>query len=207
MRECREVINHLKNQAPKKNKWKWRKLVQEKWWKKFMKLSSQEMTKMLMSFLYFIRTKIANLKVKVHVTSALIKEKWTKSIKWDAFHGLGLHACFCLLWSYLLSLSFVRFVRISSSTVLCVEKQSINNSLDAFELSNILLILYCFWLFINWAGESIINIVTYYNQIMISAATGASTLPRDLIQWLDKLDLSYSVRNPKMDLANGFIVA
>lgn len=42
---------------------------------------------------------------------------------------------------------------------------------------------------------------------MISAATGASTLPRDLIQWLDKLDLSYSVRNPKMDLSNGFIVA
>ena len=42
---------------------------------------------------------------------------------------------------------------------------------------------------------------------MISAATGASTMPRDLIQWLDKLDLSYSVRNPRMDLSNGFIVA
>ena len=32
-------------------------------------------------------------------------------------------------------------------------------------------------------------------------------MPRDLIQWLDKLDLSYSVRNPRMDLSNGFIVA
>lgn len=42
---------------------------------------------------------------------------------------------------------------------------------------------------------------------MISAATGASTLPRDLIQWLDRLDLSYSIRNPKMDLSNGFIIA
>ena len=42
---------------------------------------------------------------------------------------------------------------------------------------------------------------------MLNATTGASTLPRDVIQWLDRLDLSYSVRNPKMDLANGFIVA
>lgn len=42
---------------------------------------------------------------------------------------------------------------------------------------------------------------------MISAATGASSLPRDLIQWLDKLDLSYSVRNPRTDLSNGFIIA
>lgn len=42
---------------------------------------------------------------------------------------------------------------------------------------------------------------------MLNATTGASTMPRDLIQWLDRLDLSYSVRNPKMDLSNGFIIA
>ncbi len=42
---------------------------------------------------------------------------------------------------------------------------------------------------------------------MINPASGGSVFPRELIQWLDALDLSYSVRNPKMDLANGFIIA
>lgn len=32
-------------------------------------------------------------------------------------------------------------------------------------------------------------------------------LPRPLIKWLDSLDLAYSIRNPRRDLANGFIVA
>ena len=32
-------------------------------------------------------------------------------------------------------------------------------------------------------------------------------LPRPLIKWLDSLDLAYSIRNPRRDLANGFIIA
>mmetsp|Transcript_18548 Transcript_18548/g.16142 ORF Transcript_18548/g.16142 Transcript_18548/m.16142 type:complete len:116 (+) Transcript_18548:28-375(+) len=32
-------------------------------------------------------------------------------------------------------------------------------------------------------------------------------LPREVIHWLDRLDLAYSVRNCRRDLANGFIVA
>ena len=32
-------------------------------------------------------------------------------------------------------------------------------------------------------------------------------MPRQLIKWLDSLDLAYSVRNVRRDIANGFIVA
>lgn len=34
-----------------------------------------------------------------------------------------------------------------------------------------------------------------------------STIPRKLIIWFDRLDLTYSIRNLTRDLANGFIIA
>lgn len=32
-------------------------------------------------------------------------------------------------------------------------------------------------------------------------------MPREIFKWLDSLDLSFSVKNPRADLANGYIIA
>ena len=37
--------------------------------------------------------------------------------------------------------------------------------------------------------------------------SGSSSLPREVLQWVDTLDLSYAIRNPRMDLASGFLIA
>ncbi len=42
---------------------------------------------------------------------------------------------------------------------------------------------------------------------MLNTVSGSSSLPREVLQWVDTLDLSYAIRNPRMDLANGFLVA
>ena len=42
---------------------------------------------------------------------------------------------------------------------------------------------------------------------MLNALSGGSSLPREVLQWIDTLDLSYAIRNPRIDLANGFLVA
>lgn len=34
-----------------------------------------------------------------------------------------------------------------------------------------------------------------------------NTISREIIKWLDSLDLAYAVRNVRRDLANGFIIA
>jgi len=34
-----------------------------------------------------------------------------------------------------------------------------------------------------------------------------ATIPRDISRWLDKLDLTYCIRNLTRDLSNGFVVA
>jgi|JI6StandDraft_1071083.scaffolds.fasta_scaffold06524_2 hypothetical protein len=42
---------------------------------------------------------------------------------------------------------------------------------------------------------------------MLNATTGGCVMPREIFKWLDSLDLSFSVKNPRADLANGYIIA
>jgi hypothetical protein len=42
---------------------------------------------------------------------------------------------------------------------------------------------------------------------MLNSITGGCVMPREILKWLDSLDLTFAVKNPRVDLANGFIIA
>ncbi len=41
----------------------------------------------------------------------------------------------------------------------------------------------------------------------MSESSNVSCLPREMLRWLNSLDLAYQVRNIRRDLANGFVAA
>jgi hypothetical protein len=45
------------------------------------------------------------------------------------------------------------------------------------------------------------------NNVALTVNTTSTSLPRELIQWIQSLNLTYKITNPKRDLSNGWVFA
>ncbi len=79
--------------------------------------------------------------------------------------------------------------------------------------STIFSIIYQFYLYTSCLFK-ILKLLFRYSFIifsnnlkMLNSITGGCVMPREILKWLDSLDLTFAVKNPRVDLANGFIIA